>query len=38
VTLMLTRQNGQTVRIEAGAPWCIELTPELERQLAPWLR
>jgi DNA polymerase-3 subunit alpha len=38
VTLMLTRENGQTVRIEAGAPWCIELTPELERQLAPWLR
>ena len=38
VTLMLTRENGQTVRIEAGEPWCIELTPELERQLAPWLR
>ncbi|HEX4667417.1 MAG TPA: OB-fold nucleic acid binding domain-containing protein, partial [Chthoniobacterales bacterium] len=38
VTLMLTSEKGQIVRIEAGEPCGIELTPELERQLAPWLR
>nr|MBA3608351.1 DNA polymerase III subunit alpha [Chthoniobacterales bacterium] len=38
VTLMLTRENGSTVRIEAGDPCRVELTPAIERQLAPWLR
>ncbi|HEY3661516.1 MAG TPA: DNA polymerase III subunit alpha, partial [Chthoniobacterales bacterium] len=37
VTLMLTRENGSTVRIEAGEPCRVELTPAIERQLAPWL-
>ncbi|MGI8955741.1 MAG: DNA polymerase III subunit alpha, partial [Chthoniobacterales bacterium] len=37
VTLMLTRENGSTVRIEAGEPCRIELTPAIERQLARWL-
>ena len=36
VTLMLMRQNGSTVRIEAG-DGRVELTPAIERQLAPWL-
>ncbi len=37
VTLMLMRENGSTVRIEAGEPCRVELTPAIERQLAPWL-
>ena len=37
VTLMLTRQNGETVRIEAGEPCRVALTPAMEEQLAPWL-
>ncbi len=37
VTLMLTRENGGMVQIEAG-DWCrVELTPAIEQQLAPWL-
>ncbi len=37
VTLMLTRENGSTVRIEAGELCRVELTPAIERQLARWL-
>ncbi|MEO5718871.1 MAG: DNA polymerase III subunit alpha [Chthoniobacterales bacterium] len=37
VTLMLTRENGSTIRIEAGEPCRVELTPAIERQLARWL-
>ncbi len=37
VTLMLMRENGSTVRIEAGEPCRVELTAAIERQLAPWL-
>ncbi len=37
VTLMLTSQNGETIRIDAGAPCRIEFTPAIEEQLAPWL-
>jgi DNA polymerase-3 subunit alpha len=37
VTLMLTSENGRTVRIEVGEPCRVELTPAIERQLAPWL-
>lgn len=37
VTLMLTRESGETVRIEAGEPCRIAFTPAIERQLAPWL-
>ena len=37
VTLMMTREGGQTVRIEAGDFCRVEFTPAIERQLAPWL-
>jgi DNA polymerase III subunit alpha len=37
VTLMMTREDGQTVRIEAGEFCRVEFTPAIERQLAPWL-
>ncbi|MEO7724055.1 MAG: OB-fold nucleic acid binding domain-containing protein, partial [Chthoniobacterales bacterium] len=37
VTLMLTRENGSTIRIEAGEPCRVDLTPAIERQLARWL-
>jgi hypothetical protein len=37
VTLMLTRDSGETVRIETGEPCRIAFTPAIERQLAPWL-
>ena len=35
--LMLTSASGETVRIEAGEPCRVELTPAIEEQLAPWL-
>ncbi|MBA3962087.1 MAG: DNA polymerase III subunit alpha [Chthoniobacterales bacterium] len=38
VRLMLTVQNGETVRIDVGAPLRVALTPALELQLARWLR
>ncbi len=37
VTLLLTSQNGETVRIAAGEPFRIALTPWMEEQLARWL-
>jgi DNA polymerase-3 subunit alpha len=37
VTLVLTSESGQTVRIAAGDNLAIELTPALQQQLAPWL-
>ena len=37
VTLMLMSASGKTVRIEAGEPCRVALTPEIERRLAPWL-
>ncbi|MEO8440461.1 MAG: DNA polymerase III subunit alpha [Spartobacteria bacterium] len=37
VTLMMTRQDGRTVQIEAGDFCRVEITPAVERQLAPWL-
>ena len=37
VALLLTSEKGSTVRIDVGDGWRIELTPEIERQLAPWL-
>ena len=37
VTLMMTREDGQTVQIEAGEFCRVEFTPAMERQLAPWL-
>ena len=37
VTLMLLRENGSTVRIEVGEPCRVDLTPAIQRQLAPWL-
>ncbi len=37
VTLMLTREDGSTVRIQTGEPCRVQLTPAIERQLARWL-
>jgi DNA polymerase-3 subunit alpha len=37
VTLMLRSESGETVCIDAGERCRVALTPELERQLAPWL-
>jgi DNA polymerase-3 subunit alpha len=37
VTLIFTNGNGETVRIAAGEPFRIELTPMVEEQLARWL-
>jgi DNA polymerase III subunit alpha len=37
VTLMMTREDGRTVQIEAGEFCRVEFTPAIERQLAPWL-
>jgi DNA polymerase-3 subunit alpha len=37
VTLMMTREGGQTVRIDAGEFCRVEFTPTIARQLAPWL-
>ena len=37
VTLMMTREDGQIVRIETGDFCRVEFTPAIERQLAPWL-
>ena len=37
VTLVMTREDGQTVRIEAGDFCRVEFTPAIERQLAAWL-
>ncbi len=37
VTLMLTSREGETVRIAAGDTCRVELTPEVEEQLHPWL-
>jgi len=37
VTLMLMSASGQTVKIEAGEPCRIALTPEVEDRLGPWL-
>jgi DNA polymerase-3 subunit alpha len=38
VTLMFTNERGETLRIDAGEPCWVELTPAVEEQLAPWLR
>jgi DNA polymerase-3 subunit alpha len=38
VTLMVTSKGGETVRIDAGEPCRIELTPAIKEQLAPWLK
>ena len=37
VTLIFTNGNGETVRIAAGEPFRVELTPMVEEQLARWL-
>jgi DNA polymerase III subunit alpha len=37
VTLMMTARGGETVRIAVGDTCRIDLTPAIERQLAPWL-
>jgi DNA polymerase-3 subunit alpha len=37
VKLQFTRENGKTVWIDAGERCRVELTPAIEKQLAPWL-
>ena len=37
VTLIFTNGNGESVRIAAGEPFRIELTPMVEEPLARWL-
>ena len=37
VTLMMTSEDGRTVRIDAGDLCRVEFTPAIERRLAAWL-
>jgi DNA polymerase-3 subunit alpha len=38
VSLMLTTRSGETVRIDAGEPCRVDLTPALREQLGRWIR
>jgi len=37
VRLLFNRGNGHSLRLDAGAEYCVSLTPELEKKLSPWL-
>jgi hypothetical protein len=37
VRLLFDRANGNSLRLDAGAEFCVNLTRELEEKLSPWL-
>src|SRR5262245_32959400 len=37
VRLLFDRGNGNSLRMDAGAEFCVNLTPDLEEKLSRWL-
>jgi DNA polymerase-3 subunit alpha len=37
VQLVFDRGNGNSLRLHAGTEYCVDLTPDLQEKLSPWL-